>query len=77
MERSFPTRRLRSFLSIRIWVVGMDRRLSSSWSLLSGRATVPALVSKIHPKTPFTQAQSPFWSKSFLTDTDHLSFLGR
>ena len=76
MEWSFPTKHSRSFLPMHIWVVGMSMTLRSSWSLRSGRATFPDLVSTIHPRASLTYYQFPSPAKSFLTDTESLTSPG-
>ena len=76
MERSFPTKRFRSFLPMCCWEIGMPRRSRSSWSLHSGRANVPDLVSMIHPKTSLTHSQFTSPAKILLTDTKSLASLG-
>ena len=67
-------RRSRSFLTIRLWVVGMANMLLISWTLISGRAPVPDSVSTIQPMTSFIHAQYPSPGKSFLTDTESLDY---
>ena len=54
----------------------MFRRTQSSWSLRSGRSTVPTSVSMIHPRTSLTHPQYPSPAKSFLTKTKSLAYLG-
>ena len=73
---NLPTKRSSSFLPMRRWEFGMSRRFQSSWRFFSGRATVPAELSMIHPRTSLTHPWSPSLAKSFLTDTKSLDYQG-
>eukprot|EP00985_Skeletonema_marinoi_P015014 scaffold7661_cov88-Skeletonema_marinoi.AAC.1 len=73
MDRSSPKTLCHFFTLVRFWVMGMLARISASLSArCSGRCTVIATVSTIHPRTFLIvpQEQSPCFS--FFKDTGSL-----
>ena len=65
MERSEPAKRSSSFCQMRRCVSGMVKRMRSSQSVCSEKATVPASMSTAQPRTSLLQVHSPSPARSF------------
>ena len=62
---------------MRCCVADMESSWFRYWIFRSGRATVPASVSIFHPRTSFTQVQSPSPALSFFMLIESLASLGK
>ena len=73
IEWSLPTRFSGSFQTILCWVAGISTKVGISSIFLYWRMTVPASVSRIHPRTSLAQIQPPSPAMIFFTLTESFS----